>query len=284
MGRSRMKLFMLFSILVVTSTAALVLLRAKESSSTQEKSVIATSNRRLAEMMAKANNEIAQKCEKNEEKQRSLEKKFAELMNENKKRKDRLEKAEKYIQTIKEKIQVTDNGIVVQGSITHAMKAQTDGRKTNFFLKRAVFSFIGEPNIPIMKGDEHNPYYYHIKTPLRKEDGRMYRYDLDCYAYGEARAFSAVYVGYLFSAWNKQAGAPIVHPYSKDSGSKSSRSNFKTSQYIGKDNHLYLKFGPINRYVLQCVLHAQDLPNGKDEKYSVFTRKGSSNDTPYPEQ
>lgn len=186
---------------------------------------------------------------------------------------------------IKEKIQAKDDGIVVVGDITQALKAQQSGeRKTSLFIQRAVFSFVGEPTTSMIQGDEHKPYYYHIRTPLREKDGRMYRYDLNCYAYGEARAFSALYVGYLFAGWNKQAGAPIVNAYSTYSGSKSPQKKFKTSQYIGRDRHLYLKFGPINRYVLQCVLHSQGLTGGERGKYSAFTRKDNGNDTPYPEQ
>lgn len=225
------------------------------------------------------------KCEELEKKQRSLEKTIASLLEKSMTLEQRLQKAEKYVNTIKEKIQAKDDGIVVVGDITQALKAQQSGeRKTSLFIQRAVFSFVGEPTTSMIQGDEHKPYYYHIRTPLREKDGRMYRYDLNCYAYGEARAFSALYVGYLFAGWNKQAGAPIVNAYSTYSGSKSPQKKFKTSQYIGRDRHLYLKFGPINRYVLQCVLHSQGLTGGERGKYSAFTRKDNGNDTPYPEQ
>ena len=49
-----------------------------------------------------------------------------------------------------------------------------------------------------VRGHEGAAVYYHIKTPLKKADYVMYRYDLTGYAYGLGKPLDIIWVGYNY--------------------------------------------------------------------------------------
>ncbi len=182
-------------------------------------------------------------------------------------------------QTLGNQTHIPKEGWVVKGPLVQ----ESDASARPFVTHRNVLTFVGEPSGDYNK-DVHGAYYYHIKTPLRVESSHMYRYDLVCYAYGAARPFSATYVGYLYAGWRVN---PIYNGHTRMSNTPPDR-GLRTSQYVSKDGWLHLKFGAINRYILQCVLHYQSsyyLGSAADlhkthasKNYQVFTRKDNRND------
>ncbi|MCP4135160.1 MAG: hypothetical protein GY754_29600 [bacterium] len=117
--------------------------------------------------------------------------------------------------------------------------------------------------------------YYHIRTPGVKGEGAMYRYDLKGYSYGIGKAFSFTWCGYLFD----DTGITKAHQID------SAGNGIPVSQYIGSDDHLYLKFGPISQYYNTFSLDFQGFPNIHNglitlssEDFKVIVKPGAENE------
>ncbi|MCP4135159.1 MAG: hypothetical protein GY754_29595 [bacterium] len=119
--------------------------------------------------------------------------------------------------------------------------ARVDGSLTlerkGYISIKNVHSYIPEDGY--VSGQEWAPRYYHIRTPDTNQNGSMYRYDLKGYSYGISRALSLTWCGYLYGA-----SPGILNQHNIDTAG----AGIPVSQYIGSDNHLYLKFGPISQY------------------------------------
>ena len=98
-----------------------------------------------------------------------------------------------------------------------------------------------------LKGDEQGLRFYHIRTPLTFQCSTMYRFTLKGYGYGIGKPLDFIWVGYLY---DRDPGSnPIRQGSCMDVNDLGKSNGVQVSQYVSEsDKHLYLTFGPINRY------------------------------------
>jgi hypothetical protein len=113
-------------------------------------------------------------------------------------------------------------------------------RRTN------VFSYKTGNELPRKK-----TYYYHIKTPDRRGNGEMWRYDLKGYAYDNAIPLDFTWVGYYFK--DATADEKFIRVGYPDPRTEADE-NLHHGQYTGKNGYLYLWFGPVGNYYLSFAL------------------------------
>ncbi len=123
-----------------------------------------------------------------------------------------------------------------------------------------VFSYVYPNTDPV--GTEGNPRTIHIKTPDTFRNGEMWRHDLTGYAYAIAQPLSFMWMGYLY------AGATLAQPILNGAALNHEQNSIPVAQYLGTDNHLYLKFGPLNRYFFSFSLDYQSGATGEQVLHS----------------
>ncbi len=119
-------------------------------------------------------------------------------------------------------------------------------------------------------GKEGDPVHFHIRTPDDKQIGMMWRYDLRGYAYGARAPLDLAWVGHYYCGEFVNDRAIC----------RSDISGLEVSQYTGADDHLYLKFGPINPYCLHFVLDYQSYMENvvhEPEGFRVEAREDQEN-------
>ncbi|GGK80983.1 hypothetical protein [Amphritea balenae] len=123
--------------------------------------------------------------------------------------------------------------------------------------RRSVLTFT-HPKNGYAAGEEWEKRYYHIKTPVKKNSTDMWRYDLKGYSYGLSKPISLTWVGYTFSE-----PPDIRNAYAGDNTDH----GIPASQYFGRDDFLYLRFGPIPQYYNSFVLDYQSGSTGEMIEY-----------------
>ncbi len=145
-----------------------------------------------------------------------------------------------------------------------------DSTFTNFVRRLNVFTYSHVPT----PGKEDDPVHLHIRTPNERQIGEMWRYDLRGYAYGAGAPLDLVWVGYYYQ------GGIIWDRASCRSDTLDAVPALEVSQYTGADGHLYLKFGPIDPYMLHFVLdyqsHGEKVVHDQ-EGFSVEAREDQEN-------
>lgn len=102
---------------------------------------------------------------------------------------------------------------------------------------------------------DKQPVFIHIRTPEKVGTDAMWRYDLTGQAYFFAPVLDITWVGRLPSdhdASEITGGGVVV----RDHGGEEVY-ELSADQYIGSDNHLYLRFGPVSRFLLNFHLDYQ---------------------------
>lgn len=163
----------------------------------------------------------------------------------------RLEDMEARITELENQLKLLLSGINVITSESNTPTVQITGVLAltgNPIVRRENILSFQHPHGGYTSGEEWTSRYYHIKVPEKRNCLQMYRYDLEGYAYGCARSLSFSWVGYLFSDGNLKQNFAHNNVIGSD---------ISPSQYIGSDDHLYLKFGPIQQYCNSFVLHFQ---------------------------
>jgi len=166
---------------------------------------------------------------------------------------------------------------IIEDNQVDSLIVETNSNGTDFVRRISVFTYnYGDGYIP---GQEHEPMYFHIRTPDIKQNSEMWRYDLRGYAYGAVVPLDIAWVGYFYDGAEK--------PNYIVNGKIANRSvgttpDFAVSQYTGSDGHLYLKFGPINRYYINFTLDYQSGRTGeltvhKQDGFTVKVRKDGGN-------
>jgi len=155
---------------------------------------------------------------------------------------------------------------IVKDNRTESIIVETGPGGAKFVRRISVFSY--EFNGPTIRGQEHEPIFFHIRTPDKKYNSEMWRYDLKGYAYGASIPLDITWVGYYY------AGAKTKNYIINEKSVNRSvgvSSIFSVSQYTGSDNHLYLKFGPINPF---CINFTLDYQSGKSGERVVHSQEG----------
>lgn len=119
--------------------------------------------------------------------------------------------------------------------------------------RKGVLSFV-HPAGGYPAGQEWAQRYYHIRTPDLRRNEEMYRYDLTGYSYGIAQPLSFTWVGYIYGG----SGTII-----QDRTTNNTSNGVGVTHYLGSDDHLYLKFGPISQYFNSFVLDYQSGSTGE---------------------
>ncbi|MCE9684610.1 hypothetical protein LZP73_00030 [Shewanella sp. AS16] len=127
----------------------------------------------------------------------------------------------------------------------------------NISRRRSVLTFT-HPDNGYKKGEEWAKRYYHIKTPVKLKSTEMWRYDLTGYSYGEGKPISLTWVGYTFSV------PPDIR---QGNATDNTGSGVPVSQYFGRDDYLYLRFGPISQYYNSFALDYQSGSTGELVEY-----------------
>ena len=113
----------------------------------------------------------------------------------------------------------------------------------------------------------NEPVYYHIITPLEKNDYSMFRYDLTGFSYGSIQPIDTTWCGYN----NNQ----VFINHAVNINQNENRYKLNVKSYYRKDGHLVLYFGPIkksiNGFELYYQGHYYRYQKGLDlEKYKVI--------------
>nr|WKN34356.1 hypothetical protein K4G66_18430 [Tunicatimonas sp. TK19036] len=175
----------------------------------------------------------------------------------------------------------------MEGMNTNAQRILNNLRKNTPYIPSAgsvvkpkynVFNFLqGEPPAPYNQ-DERQRLYVHIKTPDTAKNGQFWRYDLKGYAYGSVMPLDITWIGYAYADATDDL---IANDQVVLNNSLLKESPVKASQYIGSDNHHYLKFGPIDTYYLSFYLDfIPTHPEVIDHNFSGFEVKFRSDDGP----
>lgn len=95
--------------------------------------------------------------------------------------------------------------------------------------------------------------YIHIKLPFRIDlQDRMYHIKVQGYAYASAEIIDLTYVGYCYAS-----GSDLRNTKSMDS-----TGTFLPTQYVGSDNHIYLRFKSPSNYFLTFSVDSMRVGNG----------------------
>jgi len=140
------------------------------------------------------------------------------------------------------------NGILIEGKATPSAGSNIAGKKGSCVVSHGIASFFTTTQ-------DNN--YMHIKLPYKVDvDNSMYHIKATGYRYRSSEVIDITWVGYCYSG----SGSLI-----QESNINTGGSNFNITQYIGSDNHIYLRFRGTSgsNYYQSFRIDSMKVGNGK---------------------